>query len=369
MMEVDLRKSIALSDAPKSPLAVDIVTYASEPLIRRCLSTLLACARPPHKDESLINRTLATDATVVAVIVTYSNRWPSFGRETLARVVAAGPDQVIVVDNGSDCSTEIASDCSYLNNVTYLPTGSNLGSAGGFGAGVRKAIELGCDLVWLIDDDMWPLKEALDSQLTHYSSGSRMVVTGRRDSHSRERFERSLRFDAGAYLGKDLLRLHHTRRQSDEPLDFFPYGGSLVPREAIVEAGFPNGSYFAYWDDFDWADRIKRCGYQIKVTDACLYLMQDVTNPGIGIAQALRFLRTERPELLYYRVRNEISFRSRVRRDPVQAMHFRINRLSWLAAIRVVLAGRRWAPNKRAILAGIRDASGFDQCGSAPRGS
>lgn len=315
------------------------------------------------------NRTLATDATVIAVIVTYSNRWQSFGRETLARVVAAGPDRVIVVDNGSTCSTEIASDCSSLNNVTYLPNGANLGSAGGFGTGVRKAIELGCDFVWLIDDDMWPIKEALDSQLTHYYSGPRMVVTGRRDSHSRERFERSLRFDAGAYLGVDLLRLNHARRTPDRPLDFFPYGGSLVPREAIVEAGFPNESYFVYWDDFDWADRIKRSGYQIKVTDACLYMMQDVTHQGTGIAQALRFLRAERPELLYYRVRNEISFRSRVRRDPIQSLHFRINRLSWLAAIRLVLARRRWGPNKRAILAGIRDANGFAQSVSASRES
>ena len=38
---------------------------------------------------------------------------------------------------------------------------TNTGGAGGFAIGIRRALELGCDAVWLMDDDTVPEPEAL----------------------------------------------------------------------------------------------------------------------------------------------------------------------------------------------------------------
>lgn len=43
----------------------------------------------------------------------------------------------------------------YIDQKTifYFNTGRNLGGAGGFNFGVRKAYEAGYDYIWLMDDD------------------------------------------------------------------------------------------------------------------------------------------------------------------------------------------------------------------------
>ena len=60
--------------------------------------------------------------------------------------------QVIVVDNGS---TDGSPSCirQRYPSVTLLQTGKNLGFTGGNNLGMRKALEMGTDYLWLLNND------------------------------------------------------------------------------------------------------------------------------------------------------------------------------------------------------------------------
>ena len=48
------------------------------------------------------------------------------------------------------------------NRVVYAPQADNLGGAGGFSAGVKKAYELGAEWFWVMDDDVAVMPEGIE---------------------------------------------------------------------------------------------------------------------------------------------------------------------------------------------------------------
>lgn len=94
------------------------------------------------------------EGRITAVIVTYNRK------ELLKECVQALLKQsvkecdVLIIDNAStDGTPEYIADELKNSRVHYDNTGSNLGGAGGFCYGIRKACEMGYDYLWLMDDD------------------------------------------------------------------------------------------------------------------------------------------------------------------------------------------------------------------------
>lgn len=74
------------------------------------------------------------------------------------------PVDIIVVDNAStDGTAELFAQPQ--DGILYFNTGANLGGAGGFNFGMRKAVELGYEYVWVMDDDTMPEPDALEKLL------------------------------------------------------------------------------------------------------------------------------------------------------------------------------------------------------------
>jgi len=91
---------------------------------------------------------------VIAVIVTYNRK------ELLKECITALLNQdyrncdILVVDNAStDGTFDYISELLKNKRVIYKNTGANLGGAGGFNFGMKEAVNLGCDFVWVMDDD------------------------------------------------------------------------------------------------------------------------------------------------------------------------------------------------------------------------
>src|SRR6185436_16327542 len=85
--------------------------------------------------------------------------------ETLAEV--PGLDDVLVVDNASTDGTGewLAGLGDRRVHARTLVT--NTGGAGGFHDGLGWAVDLGADLVWLMDDDGMPEPGCLETLLAH----------------------------------------------------------------------------------------------------------------------------------------------------------------------------------------------------------
>lgn len=96
---------------------------------------------------------------IAAVVVTYNRK------ELLQQCIEKLQEQtvsldILIIDNASiDGTNELF--INIKSNIKYFNTGSNLGGAGGFSFGIKKAIELDYEYLWILDDDTMPTSTAL----------------------------------------------------------------------------------------------------------------------------------------------------------------------------------------------------------------
>ena len=102
---------------------------------------------------------------ITAVVVTYNRK------DLLKKCISHLKKQtqnldVLIIDNASTDGTQdlFTND---VDNIKYFNTGSNLGGAGGFSYGIKKAVELGYDYLWILDDDTLPMPTALEQLVQH----------------------------------------------------------------------------------------------------------------------------------------------------------------------------------------------------------
>ena len=102
---------------------------------------------------------------VVAIVVTY-NRCELLLEAIEALRKSCEKCDIFIIDNASTDGTKDKLTL-YIDQKTifYFNTGRNLGGAGGFNFGVRKAYEAGYDYIWLMDDDTIVEKDTLTELL------------------------------------------------------------------------------------------------------------------------------------------------------------------------------------------------------------
>ena len=98
---------------------------------------------------------------IAAVVVTYNRK--KLLKESIEKLLLSDTKcDILVIDNHStDGTEEYIYEYMQRKDIVYLDTGSNLGGAGGFSYGIRKAIEMGYDYVWLMDDDCMVHRDSL----------------------------------------------------------------------------------------------------------------------------------------------------------------------------------------------------------------
>jgi rhamnopyranosyl-N-acetylglucosaminyl-diphospho-decaprenol beta-1,3/1,4-galactofuranosyltransferase len=201
-------------------------------------------------------------AAVAAVVVTYNRR------DLLAEALAAlltqtrVPDQIVVVDNASADGTaamvrERFPDADLLE-LLELPR--NLGGAGGFGAGMARALDGEADLLWLLDDDTVPEPGALEALLNARDRAtghdgpptlvaSRVVWTDGRD-HPMNTPRAKPRASAAEW--------EIARAADCVPVRSASFVSVLVDAAVVRERGLPVADYFLWNDDFEFTTRLLR---------------------------------------------------------------------------------------------------------------
>lgn len=194
---------------------------------------------------------------VVAVVVTYNRR--ELLHESLAAIAAQvrRPDAVVVVDNASTDGTAetIASDHPGVDLVRLR---ANTGGAGGFAAGLRRALDDGADAVWLMDDDTVPDPGALDELLAARQQypgaapavvASRVVWTDGRDhpmnTPRRKPFVRRTELARADSIGC-------------VPIRSASFVSVLIDAAHARRLGGPVADYFLWNDDFEYTTRLLR---------------------------------------------------------------------------------------------------------------
>jgi rhamnopyranosyl-N-acetylglucosaminyl-diphospho-decaprenol beta-1,3/1,4-galactofuranosyltransferase len=107
---------------------------------------------------------------IAAVVVTYNRKQLLWGCIDGLLAQSRVLDKIYIVDNASNDGTDSdMATLGYLSHdvITYVRLSSNTGGAGGFNEGMRIAVEAGFDWVWLMDDDVAPVSDGLETLLKY----------------------------------------------------------------------------------------------------------------------------------------------------------------------------------------------------------
>lgn len=198
--------------------------------------------------------------SVFAVVVTY-NRMALLERclDALEHQTLA-PDLVIVVDNLSTDGTRqmLASEWLGRGKVELFPLNDNLGGAGGFSEGLRRATSKNADWIWMMDDDAEPhpsaLEELMKVALDPNNIYGSLAVNGEDTSWTT------------TLLGDN----QHTVDKSADvptqsPVQSLPFLGFLIHRNLVAKIGLPDAGFFIAADDIEYCMRAEQAGARIII--------------------------------------------------------------------------------------------------------
>ena len=220
-----------------------------------------------------------TTESVAVVIVTY-NRADLLTRMLDGLAAQTRPaDAVYVVDNAStDHTREVLHRHDLPLRVSHSE--DNLGGAGGFHLGVKKAYEAGHDRIWLMDDDVVPTPECLEVLLAQDEA---CVAAVREDVAGRLVEKAAVDFDLRNPLAIRPKRATVDATYPDRAgmparveLENVAFEGFMFRREVVDAVGLPDASFFIFYDDVDFAVRARRAGFRIwGIRDAVLVRQLD----------------------------------------------------------------------------------------------
>ena len=218
---------------------------------------------------------------VVAIVVTYNRK------EYLKKCLEALLEQreicdILIVDNYStDGTKEEIEKYIHLKQIIYMNTGANLGGAGGFNYGTRKALELGYKYIWLMDDDCIVNKDSLKELLEadkhlngKYGFLSSVVLwkDGKVCKMNKQKISSNW-FEQEMLLKYGLLSTYYATFVS-----FF------VRKEVVEDVGLPIKEFFIWGDDVEYTNRISK-KYNCFIVGKSQVLHDTKNNEGSNIAR------------------------------------------------------------------------------------
>lgn len=234
---------------------------------------------------------------VIAVVVTYNRK------ELLKEAIEALLNQeynncdILIVDNAStDGTREYIDELLKDARVHYENTGANLGGAGGFNFGMRKAVEMGCDFVWVMDDDCIVHKDSLTELL-----------------NADKKLNGNYGFLSSKVLWKDnsICKMNIPKKtfstwlkEFDKPIQeiaMASFVSLFVKTDIIKEMGLPIKEFFIWTDDWEFTRRISR-KYKCYFISNSIVTHKSKNNEGADIST----VEGERVERFKYLYRNDV---------------------------------------------------------------
>jgi GT2 family glycosyltransferase len=213
------------------------------------------------------------------------------------------PECIVVVDNAStDGTVDALREAGWLDDTTFsfLRLPENTGGAGGFEAGISRALALGAHWVWLMDDDALPHPEALQALLEMRPDPSSLygsvAVQGSMLAWPMQRADQP-----GSERIEDLEHAPASCK-----VQFLPFLGFLISADMVQRIGLPDGSFFLAADDVEYCLRARQAGAPIQLVRASVieHPLARLTTLRLGRARIYN-LRLP-PWKRYYDVRNRL---------------------------------------------------------------
>lgn len=218
-----------------------------------------------------------------------------------ASTMATLPDHIIVVDNASTDDTQDVvrswQDRFPAGVLVNHRMETNTGGAGGFSEGTRVALELGAEWVWLMDDDVEILPDALERFAPWMQRFK--VIHGRRYDVDGTPFYWQAKFNQ--FLGVPLPYSIKTFNTDGYALtNSGTFEGMLVHADVVRRIGLPDPRFFISWDDAIYAWLASLETEVVYVDEFVLQKKREQKQVSLGI----RHLNDSSPLAKYHVMRN-----------------------------------------------------------------
>jgi GT2 family glycosyltransferase len=224
---------------------------------------------------------------VIAVVPTF-NRGAELsaclsGLASQTRPIAAA----IVVDNAStEPIRSVLERKRYPFPVGYIRLSTNAGSAGGFAAAVKAALESGADWVWLQDSDGVADPACLDVLTGAAARAPDAAVLAPQVYDEAGGVQGQHR---GRYIRGHTLPVRQSTYERDlVPIDYASNIGILVSADKVADAGGPDPRLYIWIDDLEWCLRLREHGPLYLVPSAVINHNDGITGRSAGSWATLR---------------------------------------------------------------------------------
>lgn len=253
--------------------------------------------------------------------------------------------ECLVVDNDSSDGTEEAIKNYKLPNMDYkfIQSGANLGFAGGNNVGIIDAIKRGFDYIILMNNDLilpsnivTKLVDFMEKNSDVGIASPKMYFAKGYEFH-KDRYKESEKgkviWYAGGVIDKNNVYSVHRgvdevdHGQYDETCDTdFANGATvIIRREVFKKVGLLDASFFLYWEDADFSERVRRFGFRVVYyPGTCMWHKVSASTGGSGS-----------PTNDYFLTRNRFYFAKRY-------MNLRTKFAVLRDTIKQVFVGRKW---------------------------
>lgn len=191
--------------------------------------------------------------------------------------------ECLVVDNGSPDGTEAAIKNYKLPNMKYrfLQSGGNLGFAGGNNVGIKDALRRNMDYLILMNNDLILQKDIVVKLVDFMKNNPDVGVASpkmyfakgyefHKDRYKEFEKGKVLWYAGGAVDKKNVYTFHRgvdevDRGQYDKIEDTDVANGACViaSKEVFKKVGLLDASFFLYWEDADFSERVRRAGFRV----------------------------------------------------------------------------------------------------------
>ncbi len=199
------------------------------------------------------------------------------------------PDfQIIVVDNnsGDGLEEELEKFKVQSSKFKFVQTGDNLGFTGGNNVGIKKALDLGCEYIFVLNPDTKISQKCISELVSSLESDENIGVVGPKimfDDHKTIWY-------AGGIL--DLMNVLGTHRGVDEKdlgqydvveeTDFVSGAAMMVRSNMFQKVGLFDNDYFMYFEDVDFCYRVRLNGYRVMYTPLAVVYHKNAQSSGLG---------------------------------------------------------------------------------------
>ncbi|PTX97140.1 glycosyl transferase [Spartobacteria bacterium LR76] len=208
-------------------------------------------------------------SNVLAIIVTH-NRLALLKRCVSALQTQKGAEaDILIVDNDSTDGTRAWLEATPSLHTLYQ---KNEGSAGGFHGGLERALAMGYEWIWLMDDDGVPSENCLQTLLSAPTDAlCRAPIVYSEEEPSRTAFGPVVTSAGSLVLREEINALP----DPIIPDHVNPFNGVLLHRSVVEKAGLPKRELFIWGDEYEYICRVRAVGPIAAIRDAAFFHPQD----------------------------------------------------------------------------------------------